>query len=198
MAITLVFVVLAFVVVKVLSQKLIERRRKIVMLHHIRQGRVERLFRRNQTLQREIQLRDGELAKIAGSLIKQSEVIQQIERKLWHLKNKVKDEGSTADINRMLVTLREHSCNQADFDGLERNSNNAHSGFFKKLKTDFPDLSNSDLKLASYLRMNLSSKEIAELLNVSSRTLDNKRYMLRKKLKVAPGSNLIEFIIVNY
>jgi len=132
------------------------------------------------------------------SLIRKNEVLQEIKKKISGLRKKVRDDASVREINRILITLREHMSNQSDWEVFEQNFNNVHSDFFKRLKTDFPDLSNSDLKLASYLKMNLSTKEIAQLLNVSSRSLDNKRYLLRKKLKLAPGANLIEFIIVNY
>jgi DNA-binding CsgD family transcriptional regulator len=69
--------------------------------------------------------------------------------------------------------------------------------FLKKLINQYPELTPGDLKLAAYLRMNLSSKEIAPLLNISVRGVENKRYRLRKKLDLPPEENLTEFMI-NY
>ena len=60
---------------------------------------------------------------------------------------------------------------------------------------DFPDLTPGDLRLAAYLKMNLSSKEIAPLLNISVRGVENKRYRLRKKLELPEEANLTEFIM---
>ena len=60
---------------------------------------------------------------------------------------------------------------------------------------NFPELTPGDLRLAAYLKMNLSSKEIAPLLNISVRGVENKRYRLRKKLGLAEEANLAEFIL---
>ena len=59
----------------------------------------------------------------------------------------------------------------------------------------YPDLTPGDLRLAAYLKMNLSSKEIAPLLNISIRGIENKRYRLRKKLELPEDTNLTEFIM---
>ena len=58
----------------------------------------------------------------------------------------------------------------------------------------FPDLKKNDLKLCVYLRMGLSSKEMASLLNTSVRSIETARYRLRKKLSIGSGDNLLEFI----
>ncbi|HWK99165.1 MAG TPA: LuxR C-terminal-related transcriptional regulator, partial [Parapedobacter sp.] len=66
---------------------------------------------------------------------------------------------------------------------------------FKKLKADHPELVPNDMKLCAYLRMNMSSKEIASLLNITTRGVEIRRYRLRKKLNLAPGKNLTEFLM---
>ncbi|HSW67404.1 MAG TPA: hypothetical protein VLH16_02385, partial [Bacteroidales bacterium] len=63
------------------------------------------------------------------------------------------------------------------------------------LKADSPDLTSSDLRLCAYLRLNLSSKEIAPLLNISVRGVEERRYRLRKRLKLNSEQNLSEFIL---
>lgn len=70
---------------------------------------------------------------------------------------------------------------EQDWEIFETNFNQVHEHFFKKLKEEFPDLTPGDLKLAAYLKMNLTSKEIAPLLNISIRGVENKRYRLRMK-----------------
>ena len=72
---------------------------------------------------------------------------------------------------------------------------NADSEFFKKLKDLYPELSPNDLKLCAYLRLNLSSKEIAPLINISPRSVEIKRYRLRKKMNLASNENLTNYII---
>jgi Sigma-70, region 4. len=70
-----------------------------------------------------------------------------------------------------------------------------HDDFFKRLLLTYPQLTPGDLRLAAYLKLNLSSKEIAPLLNISVRGVENKRYRLRKKLGLPEEANLTEFIL---
>ncbi|HEY6902326.1 MAG TPA: LuxR C-terminal-related transcriptional regulator, partial [Puia sp.] len=62
-------------------------------------------------------------------------------------------------------------------------------------KTRFPQLSPTDLKLCAYLRLNLASKEIAQILNISLKGVEVSRYRLRKKLNLSPEVNLYDFLI---
>jgi DNA-binding CsgD family transcriptional regulator len=71
----------------------------------------------------------------------------------------------------------------------------SEQGFFKKLLEIYPDLTTNDLRLCSYLRMNFSTKEIAKLLNISSRGVEISRYRLRKKMKLEHDENLTEFLM---
>ena len=72
--------------------------------------------------------------------------------------------------------------------------NNVHSNFLITLKEVYPDLNAHEMKLCAYLRMNLSSKEIAQLLSISVRGVEISRYRLRKKLKLHPQEDLFEFL----
>jgi DNA-binding CsgD family transcriptional regulator len=63
------------------------------------------------------------------------------------------------------------------------------------MKVKFPNLSATDLKLCAYLRLNLSSKETAQLLNISLKGVEISRYRLRKKLQLPTEVNLYDFLI---
>jgi DNA-binding CsgD family transcriptional regulator len=84
---------------------------------------------------------------------------------------------------------------ERDWNLFETSFNETHENFFKKLKIDHPDLVPNDLKLCAYLRMNMSSKEMASLLNISVRGVEIRRYRLRKKLNLPHDKNLNEFLI---
>jgi len=64
-----------------------------------------------------------------------------------------------------------------------------------ELMLRFTDLTPGDMRLAAYLKMNLSSKEIAPLLNISVRGVENKRYRLRKKLGLHNDANLVDYLL---
>lgn len=67
--------------------------------------------------------------------------------------------------------------------------------FYQKLLGAYPDLKPSELKLCSYLRLNLSTKELAEILNKSVRTVENTRFSIRKKMGLDPEDNLVGKLI---
>jgi DNA-binding CsgD family transcriptional regulator len=73
--------------------------------------------------------------------------------------------------------------------------NNADKDFLKKVKVAHQSLTPNDLRLCAFLRLNLSSKEIAPLLNISVRSVEIKRYRLRKKMELSHEQGLVEYIL---
>ncbi len=78
---------------------------------------------------------------------------------------------------------------------LENRITESNGDFFKNLLAAYPDLKPTELKLCSYLRLNLSTKELAEVLNKSARTIENTRFSIRKKIGLGPEDNLVAQLI---
>ncbi|MGB6268799.1 MAG: LuxR C-terminal-related transcriptional regulator, partial [Olleya sp.] len=85
--------------------------------------------------------------------------------------------------------------NKDDWNLFEEAFNNADKDFLKKVKSRHVLLTSNDLRLCAYLRLNLSSKEIAPLLNISPRSVEVKRYRLRKKMELEHDVNLTDYIL---
>ena len=85
--------------------------------------------------------------------------------------------------------------NTDDWKMFQEAFNNADKKFLKKIKSKHAELTPNDLRLCAYLRLNLSSKEIAPLLNISPRSVEVKRYRLRKKMNLPHDTNLTNYII---
>jgi DNA-binding CsgD family transcriptional regulator len=77
----------------------------------------------------------------------------------------------------------------------ENRISTSNEDFYQKLLGAYPDLKPSELKLCSYLRLNLSTKELAEILNKSVRTIENTRFAIRKKMGLGPEDNLVGRLI---
>jgi len=77
----------------------------------------------------------------------------------------------------------------------EKAFNNTDKDFLKKIKDLHPNLTPNDLRFCTYLRLNLSSKEIAPLLNISTRSVEIKRYRLRKKINLSHSEGLVDYIL---
>lgn len=150
---------------------------------------------RTEKLQTELAGKSRELANSAMSLVYKNELLQKISQELNKLKDK-KDQKPQEDQLRKIQKIIDDGMNdERDWNLFENSFNEAHESFFKKLKVNHPDLVPNDLKLCAYLRMNMSSKEMASLLNISVRGVEIRRYRLRKKLAVPHDKNLTEFLI---
>ena len=99
---------------------------------------------------------------------------------------------------RMLVTLNNSIDTNMQSDDLlkrfEEQFDLVHNNFMAKLSEKHPDLSINERKMCAFLKMNLSSKEIAPLLNLSVRGVETLRYRLRKKIYLEREENLLEYL----
>lgn len=143
---------------------------------------------RNEKLKQEIEGKNRELAVSTMSLIKKNEFLGKIKEEL----RKVSDSKEVKDVIR---TIDRNINNSDDWKFFEEAFNNADKDFLKKVQEKHPQLTSNDLKLCAYLRLNLSSKEIAPLLNISVRSVEVKRYRLRKKMELSHETGLTEYIL---
>ena len=168
-------------------QKLISKNKTELELAQL-QSEKEIIRIKNEQLEIDVKSKSKELAASTMSIIKKNELLTRIKDELNHLRDK--------DLVKPVINIIDKSLKQNDdWEFFQEAFNNADSGFLKKVKTLHPSLSPNDLKLCAYLRLNLSSKEIAPLLNISSRSVEIKRYRLRKKLNLQHEDNLVNYIL---
>ena len=133
---------------------------------------------RNEQLQNDIQSKNRELAIATMSTLKRNDFLNKIKKDLADMEALPKVEQLIKKINKNLKK-------NDDWEFFEDAFNNADKGFFKEVKAKHPKLTNNDLRLCAFLRLNLSSKEIAPLLNISVHSVEIKRYRLRKKMNLS-------------
>jgi ligand-binding sensor domain-containing protein len=150
---------------------------------------------RTENLESEIQFKNSELASSAMHLVKKGELITKIKSELSQLAKRVDDTQAQTELKKMIKALSEDEQIDQEWDHFAKHFDKVHSDFVVVLKNKHPEISPGELKLCAYLRMNLSSKEIAQLLNISVRGVEISRYRLRKKLNLAPGENLFDYLI---
>ena len=95
----------------------------------------------------------------------------------------------------MIKSLGEDEHIDTEWENFTKHFDKVHSDFVKRLKEVHPNLTGNELKLCTYLRMNLSTKEIAQLMNISVRGVEISRYRLRKKLGIASEVNLFDYLL---
>ncbi|PTT04131.1 transcriptional regulator [Pedobacter sp. HMWF019] len=148
-----------------------------------------------EKLHAELAGKNRELANSAMSLVYKNELLQKISEEMLKLKDENGKKLSEDQLRKIQKVIDEGMNDERDWNLFESSFNEAHESFFKKLKANHPDLVPNDLKLCAYLHMNMSSKEMASLLNISLRGVEIRRYRLRKKLNVPHDKNLVEFLM---
>ena len=141
----------------------------------------------NEKLRNDIENKNRELAISTMNIIKKNEFLSSIKTEL--IKSDVSKNSSVVKI------IDKNLNNTDDWKMFQEAFNNADKKFLDKVKDKHPDLTPNDLRLCAYLRLNLSSKEIAPLLNISPRSVEVKRYRLRKKMDLEHNANLTNYIL---
>lgn len=142
----------------------------------------------NDKLRQDIDTKNRELGISTMSLIKKNEFLNNIKKEL-------KNAEDSKNLKHVVKIIDKNLNNTDDWNLFEEAFNNADKDFLKKIKNSHPALTSNDLRLCAYLRLNLSSKEIAPLLNISPRSVEVKRYRLRKKMGLSHESSLTDYIL---
>ncbi len=153
---------------------------------------------RSKQLEVELKHKSSELSDSAMNLVRKNDMLQAIDQNMEQLSESVRREETKARLVKKIGDIRKeikmHMNDDDNWNKFEENFNLVYDNFSQKIMEAFPQLKKSDLKLCVYLRMGLSSKEMASLLNTSVRSIETARYRLRKKLDIDTGSNLTDFI----
>ncbi len=167
-------------------QKLIIEKNKEIELKELANQQQYMSFK-NEKLKHDIEIKNRELAVSTMSLIKKNEFLSTVKNEL----KKVDSEN----LKSVIRIIDKNLNNTNDWKLFEEAFNNADKDFLKKIKSKHTTLTPNDLKLCAYLRLNLSSKEIAPLLNISPRSVEVKRYRLRKKMNLHHETSLANYIL---
>jgi ligand-binding sensor domain-containing protein/DNA-binding CsgD family transcriptional regulator len=184
------------------QKKYEEEQKRLLYLHQLEMEKSEKeiVKLKNDKLESEIEHKNTELASAAMHLVQKGELLSNIREELMRMKkggagNGEGPAGSTDEFKKMLRILGEENKMDKDWEQFAVHFDKVHSDFLQILKGIYPALSAHELKLCAYLRMNLSSKEIAQLENISTRGVEISRYRLRKKLKIPTETNLFDFLM---
>jgi len=174
-----------------------EERKRLQYLHQleIEKSEKEIVNLKNEKLEAEIEHKNTELASAAMHLVQKGELLGNIREELMRIKRGVNGDSSADEYKKMLRILGEENKMDKDWEQFAIHFDKVHSDFLQILKSAYSSLSAHELKLCAYLRMNLSSKEIAQLENISVRGVEISRYRLRKKLRIPTEINLFDFLM---
>ncbi len=148
-----------------------------------------------ENLETTINLKNAKVASNTVNLIHLNEILLSIKELIGQM-----DKNNDPNVNFSLLTkinkLIDHEL-QGDkhWNEFEEIFNQLHDNFMQRMKTTYPELTPRDMRLCAYLRMNFNTKEIAPLLGISVRGVEDTRYRIRKKLQLPSDANITEFIL---
>lgn len=173
-----------------------DEQKRITYQHQLELEKSEKELIRvqNEKLETEIEFKNSELASTAMNLVQKKEFILKVKQELQHFIRSGKEKIETNELKKVVHILSDEEKLNEEWEQFSLHFNKVHGDFLIILKEKFPDLKPHELKLCAYLRMNLSSKEIAQLMSISVRGVEISRYRLRKKLQIPTEVNLFQFL----
>ncbi|MCG8374784.1 MAG: hypothetical protein MI700_14670 [Balneolales bacterium] len=149
----------------------------------------------NEKLQTEVEHKSAQLAFNTMAMIRKNNLLSSLKKEVDHQKKELGKKLPSSYYSRITRLIEQGIEDENEWEIFEQLYDQAHGDFFKRLKEKHPQLTPSDLRLCAYLRMNLASKEIAPLLNISVRGVEERRYRLRKRMNLSTEVNLTELIM---
>ena len=179
------------------QRKYDEEQKQLQMQHQleIQENEKQIIELKNEKLQSEVEHKNSELASSAMNLVRKKEILSKLKEDLVQYKEIPAADKRAKEFQKIIRVIDKELDHSQEWEQFAVHFDSVHTNYLKKLKEHCPDLSVSDLKLAAYLRLNLSSKEIAQLMNISIRGVETSRYRLRKKLGLSNETNLFDFLI---
>lgn len=178
---------------KITSKQLEERQKQMLLEQEKAENEIIKL--KNEKLQNEIEHKSAQLASNTMAIMRKNNLLNSIKQEVNKLQKELGDALPSTFYRRIHALIENGIEDEHEWEVFEQLYDQAHGDFFKRLKAKYPNLTPSDLRLCAYLRMNLSSKEIAPLLNISVRGVEERRYRLRKRLGLPTNANLNELIM---
>ena len=171
--------------------------KKLQYLHalEINQAENEIIVLRNEKLNGEINHKNSELATSAMHLVQKGVLISKIKDQIVHVMKELDSEKGIDELKKMKKILSEDEKKDKEWEQFAQHFDKVHSDFTMAVKEKHPAITSNELKLCAYVRMNISTKEIAQLMNISVRGVEISRYRLRKKLGISTEKNLFDYLI---
>jgi len=171
----------------------LEKESKIRQEQYELEKEIEKL--KNDKLQIKILAKDKELVTNSLQAVKKNKILNGIIHKLKDINVESLDESTKFQFTKLNKSIVKEVNTDKSWKDLEKHIKNVHFEFLKRLKEKYPTISPRELDLSTYLLMNMSTKEIAEIMNISSGGVELARYRLRKKLGLNKKENLIGFLM---
>lgn len=150
-----------------------------------------------EKLEYDLKHKSQEMANLMINFVRKNEMLTEIKSEILKVSATLKGEGAREGKQQLILINSRIDANIQSDEVLKRIEDQfdlIHNNFMKRLHGKHPDLSNNERMMCAYLKMNLSTKEIAPLLNISVRGVETIRYRLRKKFGLEREDSLTDYL----
>lgn len=175
------------------QHELAEKQQEFIAIEQKKEQELLQL--KEEKMESELRHLNNLLAASTMNLVVKNEFIETIKEELKEVKRKGKNIETKKALEQIVKEIDTTLRLQEDWKQFEHHFDQVHGDFLTRLRNEFVELTPNDQKLCAYLRLNLNTKEIANLMSISLRGVEIARYRLRKKLNLNKGQNLSKFIL---
>jgi DNA-binding CsgD family transcriptional regulator len=150
---------------------------------------------RNENLNAEMILRDKELANQAMNMVLKNEFLLKLKEELFKLKDNCQEEALRDKIIHIVNRINREVDSNKQREVFENAFDEVNEAFLNKLNAKYPMLTPAEQRLCAFIKMNISTKEIAPLMNISVRGVEIARYRIRKKMGIGRDTNLTRLLL---
>ncbi len=184
LGVILIIIITVFIIVRlrfrVKKERLLNQKNK--QIHEAQQ----------EVLKVELEGKDNDLTNFALHLVQKNKVLKLLKTNLNNLSG-IQDNELNRKLKELSIHVQQSLQINKETEEFQHKVDITYDDFFSKLKVQFPTLTNNEKRLCALLRLNLSTKEIATLNNISTKAVEMSRYRLRKKCNLSNNQSLSEY-----
>jgi len=188
-----VFAGLVFMIHKYQTNRFLSQQQRLKYIHHLELEKNEKeiIKLQNEKLAQEVLLKKTELANTSMHLMEKADTITKIKEKVIRLNSQT---NINSDIKSITELIKDTERINTNWESFAVHFDDLTDDFLNKLKKQYPQLTKSELKVCTYIKLNLTTKEIAQLLNITVRGAEVSRYRIRKKLGLQMDQSLSSYL----
>lgn len=186
--------ILVFVIVNKSVRKRFKLQRERIEKEKQKEIDTKEATHKNELLEMELQKKNDEMAFLALNFTQKKQFLSFLKTQLSNISKNMKDESSNAELKSLIRSIGVEDKEAEDWEKFQMHFDKTNDNFFQKLKKLDAKMNESTLLMCSYIRMNKSNKEIADLLNISISGVEKRKYRLKEKFGIKAEGSITDFI----
>ncbi len=198
---TILFLVASFFFYRAIKKRdhtisiLLKEKENIQFLTNSTTEKLENIQEQKEQLTIELDNKQSELINFALHIVQKNTFLDELKLMINELKSITAEPESLTKLNHISLSINQHIAQDKNRKLFQLQLEEANRDFYHRISVQYPQLTDKEKKLSAYIRLKLSSKEIASLLNIATKSVEINRYRLRKKFGLDSKTNLTDYIL---